>query len=57
MLPEDPMILVSYLNLKLRDQYSSLSDLCDDLDEDEALLLNRLSESGFRYNPQTNQIK
>lgn len=57
MLPQDPMILISFLNLKLRDRYSSLSDLCDDLDEDEADLLNRLSKAGFRYDPDTNQIR
>lgn len=57
MLPQDPAILISFLNLKLRDQYSSLSDLCDDIDEDEAELLKRLSNAGYRYDPETNQIR
>ena len=57
MLPQDPVMLVSFLNLKLRDNYKSLMDLCDDLDEDEATLLNKLSEAGYRYDPETNQFK
>ena len=32
MLPQDPAMLLSYVNMKLRDQYASLDDLCDDLD-------------------------
>lgn len=57
MLPQEINMLVSYLNLKLRDNYSSLSALCDDLDEDEQELLNRLSKAGFKYNSETNQIR
>lgn len=57
MLPQEINMLVSYLNLKLRDQYSSLMELCDDLDVSEADLLKRLDKEGFRYNPETNQIK
>ena len=29
-LPEDPMMLFSFINMKLRDNYSSLDELCDD---------------------------
>ncbi|MEE3494717.1 MAG: DUF4250 domain-containing protein [Butyrivibrio sp.] len=31
MLPKDPVMLLSYMNMKLRDNYSSLEALCDDL--------------------------
>ena len=34
MLPQDPMILLSYLNTKLRDFYPTLDALCDDLQID-----------------------
>ena len=57
MLPQDPEILVSFLNLKLRDNYNSLMDLCDDLDEDEASLLRIMDKAGYRYDPDTNQFK
>ena len=32
MLPQDPVILLSYVNTKLRDEYPSLDELCDDLE-------------------------
>ena len=57
MLPQDPEILVSFLNLKLRDNYNSLMDLCDDLDEDEASLLKIMDKACYRYDPDTNQFK
>lgn len=57
MLPQDPAMLVSFLNLKLRDMYSSLSALCDELDEDESELLDRLKKAGYRYDEDINQIK
>ena len=33
MLPQDPYILLSVINTKLRDGYSSLSALCEGLDK------------------------
>ena len=35
-LPKDPMILFSFINTKLRDKYTSLDELCDDLDINKA---------------------
>jgi hypothetical protein len=32
-------------------------DLCDDMDEDEAALLNLMDKAGYRYNPDINQFK
>ncbi|MBD5119266.1 MAG: DUF4250 domain-containing protein [Clostridiales bacterium] len=57
MLPQDPHILLSYVNTKLRDEYSSLDALCDGLDTDKAELVNRLSGVGYAYDPDTNQFK
>ena len=34
MLPRDPVILLSYMNLKLRDFYPSLAAFCEDTNED-----------------------
>ena len=56
MLPQDPMILLSYLNLKLRDNYSSLDALCDDLDEDKNAIINTMKTAGYSYNESTNQF-
>ena len=57
MLPKDPVILLSFLNMKLRDQYKSLMDLCDDLDEDEAEILKIMRDAGYTYDREKNQFK
>ena len=49
MLPTDPMILLSYINTKLRDEYASLDELCDSLDEDRQALEQRLAAAGYTY--------
>ena len=56
-LPQDPFILLSYINTKLRDDYSSLGALCDDLDVDRAGLEAKLSAAGFEYMPEINQFR
>ena len=57
MLPQDPYILLSYVNTKLRDEYPGLSALCGGLDADEAELVETLSGAGYAYDPDTNQFK
>ncbi len=56
MLPEDPMILLSYINTKLRDNYSKLDLLCDDLEINRVELENKLSAVDFKYNPELNRF-
>ncbi|MCI6054200.1 DUF4250 domain-containing protein [Dysosmobacter sp.] len=56
MLPNDPCILLSYVNTKLRDQYPSLAALCADLDADEADLCRALAGLDYRYDPVYNQF-
>ena len=56
MLPKEPMILLSVVNTKLRDEYDSLDALCEDLDEDRAALEARLEAVGFAYDPTRNQF-
>lgn len=53
----DPFILLSQLNTKLRDQYVSLDDLCDDLDYDREEIEEKLRAAGFEYVPEVNQFK
>lgn len=55
-LPNDPMMLLSVINMKLRDEYSNLDALCDDLDLDKAALLHKLSQAGFEYNAEANKF-
>lgn len=57
-LPEDPNMLVSLINMKLRDgNYDSLSDLCLDLGIDEQDLKKRLVQGGYEFNEQTRQFR
>ena len=57
MLPQDPNILLSYVNTKLRDEYGSLDALCDDLDAGPSELAEKLSVLGYAYDPDANQFK
>ncbi|MBQ7656324.1 MAG: DUF4250 domain-containing protein [Clostridia bacterium] len=54
MLPKDPIMLLSVVNMKLRDQYASLGALCDDLDESKAELEERLAQIGYHYDAEQN---
>jgi len=56
MLPSDPIMLLSFVNMKLRDQYASLDMLCEDMDENKEDILRKLSEVGYEYNRETNQF-
>ena len=57
MLPQDPYILLSVVNTRLRDEYSGLEALCGDLDTDPAALTEKLAGAGYAYDPETNQFK
>lgn len=57
MLPKDPFMLLSAVNMKLRDQYPSLEALCDDLGEDKEAIDKKLTEAGFEYMAEINQYK
>ena len=56
MLPQDPLILLSYLNTKLRDFYPSLNALCDDLQVDADEIGRRLAAIDCLYSPERNQF-
>lgn len=55
-LPQDPFILFSYINTKLRDNYSSLDILCEDLNIDKDTLIKKLSSIGMIYNASLNKF-
>lgn len=55
-LPMDNFLLLSVVNTKLRDQYSNLDALCDDLDEDKNDIISRLSSVGYSYDENVNQF-
>ena len=55
-IPKDPVMLMSFLNTKLRDQYSSLEELCQDLEADQAELEEKLETIDYRYDAGKNQF-
>ena len=56
MLPKDPVMLLSTVNMKLRDFYDSLEQLCQDLDVDRRELEDSLAAIGYRYDEERNQF-
>lgn len=56
MLPKDPFMLLSVINTKLRDYYTSLDSLCDDLGESREELEKTLFAAGFTYDEKLNQF-
>lgn len=57
MIPSDPMMLLSYVNLKLRDEYSSLEEMCDKMDISKSEIEDKLASIGYKYNSSVNQFK
>ena len=55
-LPKDPFMLLSYVNTQLRDNFSSLSELCDSLGEDEGAIRGTLENAGFVYDESLNRF-
>ena len=55
-LPQDPFILVSYVNTLLRDRYSSLDELCYDLGINCAELEAMLRDIGMQYSALNNRF-
>lgn len=56
MLPQDPIILLSYVNTRLRDRYASLELLCDDMQIDRSVLMNKLGAVNYFYDADKNQF-
>jgi len=57
MISKDPFILLSIINTKLRDTYSSLDLLCDDLDESREEIESLLDGIGYVYNRGANRFE
>ena len=56
MIPKDPMILLSFVNLKLRDFYSSLDDMCQAMNLDKSELEKKLGNIDYTYDKGSNQF-
>lgn len=56
MLPKDPVILLSFVNTKLRDEFASLEELCAALDADAQTLCDTLAVLDYHYDPAANRF-
>ena len=55
-LPNDPIMLLSAVNMKLRDAYPTLDALCDDMDVDKDELCRKLTAVGYEYDKTQNRF-
>ncbi len=56
MLPKDCVMLLSYINTKLRDEYPSLTCLCKALNVNENEIKEKLNSIGYTYNAGLNKF-
>lgn len=55
-IPNDPMMLVSYINTQLRDVYPSLTELCKSMDLSEEEILDKLADIDYHYDTEQNRF-
>lgn len=56
MIPKDPVMLLSFINLKLRDYYKNLEELCEDLNLSKSELEEKLASIDYHYQQERNQF-
>ena len=56
MIPNDPVMLLSFVNMKLRDNYASLDDMCEDLDILSSEIIEKLEKIDYHYDVEKNQF-
>ena len=57
MAPKDPVMLLSYVNTKLRDFYGSLDELAEEEELSKDDILDKLSKIGYSYNREENRFE
>lgn len=55
-IPNDPFILLSYINTQLRDNYPSLEELCKSLSIDADEIKAKLELIDYKYDEQNNKF-
>ena len=53
-IPQDPYMLLSMVNMKLRDRYSSLDALCEDWNVSRGEIESVLASLDYHYDPEQN---
>ncbi len=54
-IPNDPIMLLSFINMQLRDNYPDIDELCASLSIERKEIDEKLGAAGFRYEEQNNQ--
>lgn len=54
--PKDPVMLLSFVNLKLRDFYGSIDEMCSELGIDRDELETKLKSIDYEYDAESNQF-
>lgn len=55
-MPTHPIMLLSFVNMKLRDEYGDLDDLCKAFDTDKELVIEKLQSVGYEYSESQRQF-
>lgn len=55
-LPKDPVMLLSFVNTQLRDNYNSLEELCKSYMVEEADIKNKLAVINYEYDNAQNKF-
>ena len=56
MLPKDPVIMLSYVNTKLRDEYPTLNELAIAENVDQEYILKKREAAGYTYDDESNRF-
>lgn len=56
MIPKDPAMLLSFVNLKLRDYYNDFGKMCEDMDIDGKEIEEKLASIDYCYDKEKNQF-
>ncbi len=56
-IPKDPVMLMSFVNMKLRDQYRTLEDFCAAFGLKESDLKSQMESAGFEWLPGVRQFR
>ena len=55
-IPKDPVMLMSYINTQLRDNYDSLNELSKSLGLNEQDIISKLESIGMKYDETQNRF-
>lgn len=56
MIPQDPRILLSFINTKLRDGKMNFKELCEELQDNKEAISTVLAAIDYHYSSQQNQF-